>query len=155
MNEVIFKKAELKDVDGIIQLCNECFEENTSLAYAKTIFEQTMHDPNQIYLIGIMDNQIVAHTKITIIPTIYENMNTYSIINHVCVKPEYRRHNIATKMLDEVTRICKEKNCKAIELWSNNFRVPAHALYKKYGFIVNDAKFFSKEIIGSESHGNQ
>lgn len=146
MNEVIFRKASLEDVEGIIKLCNECFEEETSLAYAKRVFEETMHDENQIYLIGVMDNQIVAHTKITIIPTIYENMNTYSIINHVCVKPEYRRNNIATKMLDEVTRICKEKNCKAIELWSNNFRVPAHACYNKYGFVVNDAKFFSKEI---------
>lgn len=40
----------------------------------------------------------------------------------------------------------KGKNCVAMELWSNNFRQPAHACYKNYGFIVNDAKFFSKEI---------
>ena len=105
-----------------------------------------MNDKNQIYLIGILNGKIVAHTKITIIPTIYENMNTYAILNHVCVKPELRRHNIATKMLDEVTRICKENNCKAIELWSNNFRQAAHSCYKNYGFIVNDAKFFSKKI---------
>ena len=144
--EVLFRKATIDDVEDIITLCNECFEEETSLDYAKKVFTETMHDPNQIYLVGIVDGKIVAHTKITIIPTIYEKMNTYSIINHVCVKPEYRRHNIATQMLDEVTRICKDMGCKAIELWSNNFRVPAHACYQKYGFIVNDAKFFSKEI---------
>ena len=144
--EVLFRKATLDDVEDIIALCNECFEEETSLDYAKKVFEETMYDPNQIYLVGIVDEKIVAHTKITIIPTIYEKMNTYSIINHVCVKPEYRRHNIATQMLDEVTRICKEMGCKAIELWSNNYRIPAHACYQKYGFIVNDAKFFSKEI---------
>ncbi|MBO5096488.1 MAG: GNAT family N-acetyltransferase [Bacilli bacterium] len=144
--EVSFKIATIDDVEGIIELCNECFDENTSIEFAKKVFNETKDDPNQLYLIGLVDDKIVAHTKITIIPTMYEKMNTYSIVNHVCVKPEYRRHNIATKMLDEVTKICKQKNCKAIELWSNNFRVPAHECYKKYGFIVNDAKFFSKEI---------
>lgn len=144
--EVVFKKASLEDVEGIITLCNECFNENTSFAYAKEVFKQTEQDPNQIYVIGIVDNHIVAHTKITIIPTIYEEMNTYAILNHVCVKEEMRRHNIATKMLDEVTKICKDVGCKTIELWSKNFRVPAHTCYKQYGFQAEDATFFAKKI---------
>lgn len=144
--EVIFKKASLENVEGIIALCNECFNENTSLSYAKKVFEQTANDSNQIYLIGMVDDTIIAHTKITIIPTMYEEMNTYAILNHVCVKEEFRRHNIATKMLDEVTKICEEMGCKTIELWSKNFRVPAHTCYKRYGFVAEDATFFAKKI---------
>lgn len=144
--EVEFKIATREDVEKIINLCNECFNESTSMEYALKIWDQTKDDPNQIYLIGMVDNEVIAHTKITIIPTIYEKMNTYSILNHVCVKPEYRRHNIATKMLIECEKISKDRNCVAMELWSNNFRQPAHECYKNYGFIVNDAKFFSKEI---------
>lgn len=74
-----------------------------SLKYDKDIIS-LLNDPNHIYLIGLDNNKIIAHSKITIIPTMYEKMNTYSILNHVCVKPEYRRHNIATKMLDEITK---------------------------------------------------
>lgn len=143
---ILFRRATSEDVEAIVDLCNECFFENTSLEYAKKSFEQTKNDPNQIYLVGIMDGKIIAHVKITVIPTMYEKMNTYSILNHVCVKEEYRRHNIATKMLDECTKISKEMGCVAMELWSNNTRVPAHACYKHYGFVVNDAKFFSKAI---------
>ena len=51
-------------------------------------FKESEYDENQIYLIGVMNGKIIAHTKITIIPTIYEDMNTYAILNHVCVKPE-------------------------------------------------------------------
>ena len=142
--EVTFKIATLEDVEEIIKLCNECFNEKTSVAYAKEKFEEGKNDPNQIYLIGLVDEKIVAHTKITIIPTIYEKMNTYAILNHVCVHPEFRRHNIATKMLIECEKIAKEKGCVALELWSNNFREAAHACYQHYGFIINDAKFFSK-----------
>lgn len=141
-----FKIATLEDVESIVDLCNVCFNEHTTYEYAKRVFENTMHDENQIYVNGYMDNLLVAHMKVTIIPTIYEGMETYAILNHVCVKEEYRRHNIATHMLDYVTNLCKEKNCIAIELWSKNFRVPAHACYKNYGFEVVDAKFFSKGI---------
>ena len=94
----------------------------------------------------IIDNEIIAHAKINIIPTIYEDMNTYAILNHICVKPEFRRKHIAKKMLDECFRIAKERNCKCVELWSKNFREAAHALYNKYGFEVVDAKFFAKNI---------
>ncbi len=144
--EVNFRIAKEEDIEEIIKLCNECFNEETNIEYAKRIYKENENDDKQIYLVGTIEGKVVAHTKITIIPTIYEKMNTYAILNHVCVKPEYRRHNIATKMLDECTRICREKKCVAMELWSMNFRVPAHECYKHYGFVVNDAKFFSKEL---------
>lgn len=144
--KVDFRIATEKDVEAIIDLCNECFFEKTSLEYAKRIFEETKDSPNDIYLIGEAEGKIIAHAKITIIKTIYEKMNIYAILNHVCVKPEYRRHNIATKMLKEIEKICKENNCKVMELWSQNVRVPAHACYKNYGFTLDDAGFFSKEI---------
>ena len=108
--KVEFKRATVEDVEGIIELCNECFNESNSIDYAKEIFLKTKEDENQIYVIGVVDNKIIAHTKITIIPTIYEKMNKYAILNHVCVKPEYRRHDIATKMLEECEKISKEKN---------------------------------------------
>jgi len=143
---VKFRIATSEDIENIIELCNECFDENTSLEYAKKVWEENQKDLNQIYLVGYIDNQIVAHTKITIIPTIYEDMNTYAILNHVCVKPEYRRGHIGTEMLDECFKIAKEHNCKCVELWSKNFRQAAHGLYHSYGFEVMDAKFFTKNV---------
>lgn len=144
--KVEFKIATLEDIEGIIKLCNECFNENTSLEYAKKIYLENANDPNQIYLIGVLNNEVIAHTKINVIPTIYEDMNTYAILNHVCVKPEFRRSHIGTMMLDECFKIAKEHHCKCVELWSKNFRVAAHGLYHNYGFDVMDAKFFTKDV---------
>ena len=144
--EVEFRIAKRGDLEDIINLTNECFDEHTPLAYAEKVWDEYANDPNQIYLSGYLDGQIVAHVKINIIPTIYEDMNTYAILNHVCVKPSARRHHLGTKLLDETFRICKERGVKTVELWSKNFREAAHALYKKYGFEVVDAKFFSKDV---------
>lgn len=149
--KVEFRLASINDVEGIITLCNECFSENTSLEYALKSFKETENDPNQIYLVGLMDGQIIAHAKLTIIPTMYEEMNTYAILNHVCVKNEYRRHKIGTKLLNECYKICQERDCVCLELWSKNFRTAAHACYKNYGFDVMDAKFFTKEVKKNEN----
>lgn len=143
---ILFRVMTREDIPAVIDLCNTCFDENTSLEYAYKVYDNTYMDENNIYLVGEVDGAIIAHSKVTIIHTIYEEMNTYAILNHVCVKNEYRRHNIATKMLDEITKICQEKNVKIMELWSKNKRLPAHSCYKKYGFLLEEAGFFSKEI---------
>ena len=36
-----FRIATASDIEAIIALCNECFNENTSLDYAKDIFTKT------------------------------------------------------------------------------------------------------------------
>lgn len=143
---VEFRIATAADLSDIIALTNECFDEQTSLAYAQKVWSENADDPRQIYLNGYLDDALVAHVKISIIPTIYEEMNTFAILNHVCVKPSVRRQHLGTKLLDETMRICREHGVKTVELWSKNFRVPAHALYRKYGFEVVDAKFFAKEL---------
>lgn len=144
--KIKFKLAEVSDIKGLVDLCNECFEENTSHEKALKIFNETMHDPNQVYLIGIMDGKIVAHTRIAIVKTMFDGMDTFAILNHVCVKPDYRHHHIATHMLEVIKTICTQKGCCAIKLWSRNFRVPAHTCYKKFGFVADDATFFSLDI---------
>lgn len=143
---ISFKVAKETDVKQIIDLCNECFSENTSYDYALRVYNETKNDPNNIYIIGTIDDKIIAHAKITIIKTMYEDMNTYAILNHVCVKKEYRRLHIATKMLDVITKICTDRGVKTLELWSKNIRTAAHSCYKNYGFQLDDAGFFSKKI---------
>lgn len=144
--KMAFRKATIEDVEGIIELCNECFDEDTDPDVAKEIFEKTKNDENQIYLVGEEDGKIIAHVKLTIIPTMYKDMNTFSIINHFCVKESCRRKHIATEMINLMEKISKEMNCTTMKLWSNNFRKAAHACYYRNGFELNDAGFFSKEI---------
>ncbi len=144
--ETIFRIAEEKDIEAIINLCNECFLEETKIEKAKDIFNKTKNDENTIYLVGEYAGKIVAHARIAIIETMYEDMATFAILNHICVKEEYRKHKIGTEMLKVIEKTCKDRGCKSLKLWSNNFRIPAHSCYLKFGFVRNDATFFSKDI---------
>ena len=144
--KVEYKIAGQEDVEGIIALCNECFFEKTDLSYAKKVFDETKSDPNQIYVNGVMNGEIIAHGKLTIVPTMYGEMATYALLNHFCVREKYRRNHIATGLMSELIKIAKSRNCKTMCLWSKNFRVAAHAFYKKSGFELVEAGFFSKDI---------
>ncbi len=144
--ELKFRLAKEEDITQVVELTNNCFDENTQVEQALEIFQKTKHDRNQLYLIGEMNEKIIAHTKITIVPTIFDGMETYAILNHVCVLPEYRRHHIAKHMMSVIKKICQEHNCISIKLWSKNFRVPAHTCYINEGFEVIDAKFFELNL---------
>lgn len=144
--EVIFKGLELEDLKSTIDLCNLCFNETTEYEYAKKVFLETRNDPNNIYINGIINGEVVAHAKMTIIKTMYKPMATYAILNHVCVNPNFRRHGLATHLLDVLFKVAKDNNCECIELWSKNFRTAAHSCYKRYGFELEETGFFSKEV---------
>lgn len=140
------RRMTLDDLAETIKLCNLCFEEKTRLDYAKKRYLKGLVDQNQIYIVATIDDKIIAHMRLQIIETMYESMGSYAMINHVCVHPEYRRHQIATKMLNFASKICKDKGCKTMTLWSKNKRTAAHACYLNYGFSIEDAKFFIKEL---------
>lgn len=141
-----FRVATEKDLSAIVALCNKCFEENTPLEYAEKVFAESRANQNQIYIVGEAGGKIVAHGLVNIIPTMYDDMRKYAILNHICVDPEVRRGGIGTKLLDACFAVAEFYGCKTVDLWSKNFRTAAHGLYKKYGFEVLDAKFFEKEL---------
>lgn len=144
--ELKFRFAKESDLEKVIMLCNSCFDENTNIENAIKVFQKTKNDSNHLYLIGEMNGEIVAHTKITIIPTMFEEMGTYAVLNHVCVHPDYRRHHVADHMMRVIKKVCQEKHCSSIKLWSCNFRIPAHKLYYKEGYEKMDASFFTLEL---------
>lgn len=144
--EIKFRTATLEDVDKIVDLCNDCFGDNTNKKAARAIFEKTKNDPNVIHVIGEIEGVIVAHTRIQIVETMFKGMETFAILNHVCVSGHYRRHNIASKMLEIIKKVCKDKNCISIKLWSMNFREAAHACYQKFGFKKEECGFFQLNL---------
>lgn len=60
-------------------------------------------------------------------------------INYVYVKEEYRRHNIASKLLEYL--IDQVNNLKNITLEVNENNLEAINLYKKFGFTVASKRY--------------
>ena len=53
--QLIVRYMEEKDIENVINLCNECFEEPLDYDRAKNIYKEFIHDKNQIYLVSEED----------------------------------------------------------------------------------------------------
>ena len=145
---IIFRNAVETDVPEIIDLCNESFNENTSVEYAMQAFEQSKNNPCDIYIVGVNEEngEIVSHVKVTIVTTMFEGMGNFGLCNHVCVKPTYRGQKICASMIDYVRMVCAARYCGSIRLWSSNFREAAHRSYINNGFEPQDVTVFFSDL---------
>lgn len=58
-----------------------------------------------------------------------------AVIHLFVIDPECQGKGIATKTLDELIKIAKETNKKAVRLDAIGTNKPAQKLYEKYGFV--------------------
>lgn len=101
---------------------------------------------NNTELVAVIDKDIVGYLTINKLYDSVKNIK-YCYINYVCVKKEYRRYHIATKLLQEVEKICRNENITYIELTSNDKRIEAQYLYQKNGYNKRDTNVFRKVIL--------
>lgn len=97
-------------------------------------------------LVAVLNNEVVGYLTINKLYDSVKNIK-YCYINYVCVKKEYRESHIATKLLQEVEKICKGENISYIELTSSSKRVEAQYLYNNRGYIKRDTNVFRKVIL--------
>lgn len=138
------KRAKLKnyqEIDKIlIEIHNYHYEKfpshfkkiNSFLSFEK--FQTILNEKSIEIIIGEEDNKIIGICLIKIIK-IEETELVHSrksiLIENLGVVEEYRNREVATKLLDEVDKIAKQKNINHIQLQVWGFNERAIKLYKK------------------------
>jgi ribosomal protein S18 acetylase RimI-like enzyme len=64
------------------------------------------------------------------------------------IHPEYRRHRLATRLMDVLENYCRSKAIKTIVLGVNSRRVPAIRLYESLGYKKISEEQKEEGIIG-------
>ncbi|KOR24761.1 GNAT family N-acetyltransferase [Clostridium sp. L74] len=101
-------------------------------------------------------NRVVEDTKGEIIAGILSKIYCWNClyIDALWVKEEYRKDGLGTKLLKEVEKIAKDKNCKLIHL--DTFDFQAKDFYIKHGYEIfgildqcpeNHKRYFMKKNI--------
>lgn len=134
--EIVYRKGIESDLVGINRLLDINF---------KHVIDTVINTDDKYFLVGVLDNQVVALSFIT---NIYNDVNKkyWYKINYVCVDEDYRGNHIALHLMEEIEKQAKKDNVSYLELTSNNKRVAAQALYHKCGFNEPDTRLFRKEI---------
>lgn len=132
--DVVIRKYHDSDLESLNLLLKESFD-----------LSKKSTETNNIEIVAIIDNKVVGFLTLSKLHDSIRNIY-YFYVNYVCVKNEYRRCGIASKLFNYVFKICRNENVAYIELTSNPSRHEAHALYEKIGFTIRSTDVFRKEI---------
>lgn len=91
------------------------------------VLAKELENPLSTYIVAINENQVVGYAGL------WQPLDEGHITN-IVTKLDKRGNKVATKMLEELIQIAKNKNLKCVTLEVNVHNEIAIKLYKKYNF---------------------
>ncbi len=126
--EIRIETANIRLLDKLYQIEEQCFEEE---AFSKRQIAYLLTDYNTISLIAKTNSDIagfiIAQIEI-------ENETVYGHIITVNVPPSYRRKGVATRLLQEIEAMLKQKSIPEIRLEVREDNNTAIKLYQKLNY---------------------
>lgn len=116
-----FMKEE--DIDAVLDISSLSF----AISWSKDSYIQELTNPIARYLVAKINNKVVAFVGTWII------LDEAHITN-IAVHPNYRKQEIASKLLIKFLDYCRNQGCKAFTLEVRSGNKAAQALYKKHNF---------------------
>lgn len=124
MENIVVEKMNEKDIELSI------LTEKTHNIHIlnENILKEDLKKENYIYLVAKKNGNILGYIGISFV------LDSADIIS-VVVSKEYTNKGIASLLLENVFKICKEKNITNIILEVRKSNIPAQKLYEKFGFF--------------------
>ena len=122
------RKLEKNDINQVIEIWTNSFSRN----FDKPINPNYLSDPNSITIVISEENIITAVATLHIIKKLTRILG---LIEDVAVNENYRGQGAGKKLLKELIKIGKEKNCDKIILNSSEKN---SKFYEKIGFQKNE-----------------
>ena len=113
-------KEHLKQIENIL-------EEQFDKFWNANVLDKELENPSSTYIVAISEGQVVGYAGL------WQPLDEGHITN-IVTKKEKRGNKIATKMLEELIQIAKNRNLKYVTLEVNVHNDIAINLYKKYNF---------------------
>ena len=111
------------DLEGIYEVESKSFP----IPWPISSFEEELKNMLATYLVAKEEDKVVAYIGMWFV------MDECHIMN-LAVLPEHRRKGIATSLINEMFRLCKEHETHYVMLEVRKENTSARNLYKKFGF---------------------
>ena len=96
-------------------------------------------------LVAKEDGKVIGTAQVDIIHTLAFGNQPYAAIEFVVVNKEHRRKGVASKIFEQIDKICLENDCESAMLTSTIYRTEAHLFYEEMGYVAA-VRGFRKEF---------
>ena len=121
--DVIIEKMTKEHLEQIKNVLEEQFDK----FWNANVLDKELENPLSTYVVAISDGQVVGYAGL------WQPLDEGHITN-IVTKKDKRGNKIATKMLEQLIQIAKNKNLKCVTLEVNVHNDIAIKLYQKYEF---------------------
>lgn len=155
---MIIRKAKKSDIDEIIKIADQLRKAEAPLDKTKNIkLNSYLTDEykkkeleyiasrKKIFLVAVIDEKIVGYVN----GYVFENSDIYykkpvAYLDCLCVDKSVRKQGIGESLIDEFTKMVKERGAKYIKLNAFENNIPAVSLYKKLGYEEYSVYYMKK-----------
>tara|TARA_Y100000389_G_scaffold202236_1_gene246968 strand:+ start:1479 stop:1898 length:420 start_codon:yes stop_codon:yes gene_type:complete len=136
-----FRRVERKDLDKVFPLLQQLTKIDYSSRDKSECWNSFISNTSSNSIVGIYDNEIVAYGAVIIESKIRGESAGH--IEDIVVDNKVRGKNIGVKLIEELVKIAKEKNCYRVTLFCDE---PLVNFYNKNNFKTNGVamKVFTK-----------
>ena len=124
MENLDIRDMKEEDIDRIYEIEKSCFTDYWSKALILNSFRL---DYNFIKVLTV-NEQIVAYITFSIVREESELLS-------IAVLEEYRNKRLASRLLEEMFRVCEENKVEEIFLEVRESNLSAYRLYREHGFV--------------------
>jgi ribosomal protein S18 acetylase RimI-like enzyme len=150
MSDIIIRQADFSDFEDILSLLKQLWPKNQfDFDTTKAVFNRNLKSDYKRIICAVQDSKIIGYCSMTIKNSLWQQ-GLLGNVDELVVDDKYRGKGIGKKLMDSITNIAEQIECKKIELDSGLHREDSHEFYKKLGFEIR-AYIFSKTINKSAS----
>ncbi|MFJ5973391.1 GNAT family N-acetyltransferase [Streptomyces sp. NPDC093060] len=146
-HEVVVRKAEHADVDGLVACSRALFAEDAGTRdpsinidwpreHGPQRFAAGIEDPDRLLLVADRDGEIVGHaTGVVAEASAMKPVKVATLVS-MYVQPAYRREQIGGRLIREFTAWAKEKEAVLAEVTAYSSNTEAVRFYERNGFAA-------------------
>lgn len=112
-----------EDLPGVFEVEKNAFP----IPWPISLFEEELNNILSTYLVAKIDEKVVGYLGMQFV------MDECHILN-IAIDTNYRRMGIATKLVNELFKLCEEHQTTYVMLEVRASNIPAQKLYSKLGF---------------------
>ena len=136
------RKAKGSDAQAIKELYFEHLtsyppEEEQDMELWSSLLDKFEEDRNMYLLVAEEDGKVVSSVQMAIIESLTHNVRPFAVVENVVTHMDYRKKGYASALLQEASRIAKERRCYKIFLETGSNRESTLNFYKNNGFEID------------------
>ena len=137
------RKLKLSDIPELVELVKgEATIEDYPGEYSPKLFKQMLEDKDTIVLVVEEDSKLIAFQEIKI-----DKSQKRIYLETIIVSKEHRGKGIASKLMEEVEKLARQKKFKRLAFIVRKWNKPMNSLAKKLGYTEKDELiFWDKEL---------